>query len=187
MRSFVRGRLVVLFVVTTALFGLVACSNTTPGAAVTPPAGTATSANTPSSTASGSGLAAVQPCELLSSAEVSQNGLTSTGPTTGSGARSCGWDNNSYDNGLGYTLGADIRDNQGIKDISTAGYSISDDPIGHHQAKELRTTNGDLCAVVLSVTATSRVDVSANTGAADINQSCVLANQYAKLIEPKLP
>src|SRR6266568_3554795 len=179
MRSVVSGRLVVLAMVVTALFGLVACTNTTPGAAVTPPVETTTSANTPSSTTSGSGLAAVQPCELLSSAEVSQNGLTSTGPTAGSGARSCGWDNNAYDNGLGYTIGADIHDNQGIKDINTGGYSVSDDPIGHHQAKELRTTNGDLCSVVLGVTDTSRVDVSANTGTADINQACVLANQYA--------
>jgi hypothetical protein len=181
------GRLVVLPVVVIALFGLVACSNNTPGTAVTPPAGTSTSANTPSSAASGSGLAAMQPCDLLTSTELSQNGLTSTGPETGSGARSCGWDNNAYANGLGYTLGTAIRDKQGIKDINSDGYSISDDPIGHHQAKELRTTNGDLCAVVLGVTATSRVDVSVNTGAADINQSCVLANQYAKLIEPKLP
>jgi hypothetical protein len=187
MRSVVRGRLVVLPVVMTALFGLVACSNTTPGAAVTPPAGTATSANTPSSTASGSGLAAMQPCDLLSSTELSQNGLTSNGPSTGSGARSCRWDNNAYDNGLGYTIGADIRDSQGLKDINTVGYTLSDDPIGHHQAKQAQQINGDGCFVSISVTTTSRVDVPASTGAADVNQSCVLANQYAKLIEPKLP
>jgi len=41
--------------------------------------------------------------------------------------------------------------------------------------------------VSIGVTTTSRVDVTANTGASDINQSCALANQYAKLIEPELP
>jgi hypothetical protein len=174
-------------VVVTALFGLVACSNSTPGTAVTPPAGTTTSTNTSSSTSSGSGLAAMQPCDLLTSTELSQNGLTSKGSSTGSGARSCRWQNTDYDNGLGYAVGADIRDQQGIKDINTDGYSITDDPIGHHQAKEAQQTNGDGCIVIIGVTTTSRVDVSANTGAADINQSCVLANQYAKLIELKLP
>jgi hypothetical protein len=170
-----------------ALFGLAACTNTTTGAAVTSSSGTTTSADTPSSTARGSGLDGIQPCDLLNSTELSQNGLTSKGPSTNSGARGCTWGNNAYDNGLGYTLGADIRDSQGIKDISTDGFTLRDDPTGHHQAKELRETSGDLCAVVLGVTATSRVDVSVNTGASDINQSCVLANMYAKLIEPKVP
>jgi hypothetical protein len=163
--------------------GLAACTNSTSGNAVT----SSTSANTPSSTASASGLAAMQPCDLLTSTELSQNGLTSNGSSTGSGARSCRWDNIAYDNGLGYTIGADVRDSQGLNDFNTDGYSLKDDPIGRHQAKQAQQTNGDGCIVTIGVTTTSRLDVTANTGAADINQSCVLANQYAKLIEPKLP
>jgi hypothetical protein len=187
MRSVVNGRLVVLPVMVAALVGLAACTSGTPGNAVTSSTGTSTSANTPSSTASGSGLAAMQPCDLLTSTELSQNGLTSTGPKTGSGARSCGWQNIAYDNGLGYAIGADVRDSQGLNDFNTDGYSLTDDPIGHHQAKQAQQTNGDGCIVSIGVTTTSRVDVTANTGASDINQSCVLANQYAKLIESKLP
>jgi Protein of unknown function (DUF3558) len=187
MRSVVNGRLVVLPVMMAALMGLAACTNNTPGNAVTSSTETSTSANSPSSTASGSGLAAIQPCDLLTSTELSQNSLTSNGATTGSGARSCSWDDNAYDNGLGYTAEADVRDSQGLNDFNTAGYSLSDDPIGRHQAKQARQTNGDGCIVSIGVTTTSRVDVTANTGAADINQSCALANKYAKLIEPKLP
>jgi hypothetical protein len=186
MRSVVNGRLVVLPVMA-ALMGLAACNNSTPGNAVTSSTGTSTSTNSPSSTASGSGLAAIQPCDLLTSTELSQNGLTSNGPSTGSGARRCRWDNIAYDNGLGYTIGADVRDGQGLKDFNTAGYSLNDDPIGRHQAKQAQQTNGDGCIVSIGVTTTSRVDVLASNGAADVNQSCALANQYAKLIEPKLP
>jgi hypothetical protein len=189
MRSVVNRRLVVLPVVAVALFGLIACTSTTPGTgtAANPSTGAQSSADTPTNSASSSGLAGIQPCSLLNSTEVSQNALTSKGPRSGSGARSCTWDNAAYDNGLGYALGVDIRDTQGINDINTGGYALSDDPIGHHQGKQIRETNGDLCGVVIGVTATSRVDVSANTGNSDINQACVLANQFAKLIEPKLP
>ncbi|HEX4702265.1 MAG TPA: DUF3558 domain-containing protein [Pseudonocardiaceae bacterium] len=178
------GRLIVLSMA--VLMGLAGCTSATPGTGV---AGnpTTSSAETSTDNTSSSGLAAIKPCDLIDGSEISQLGLTSTGPTTGSGARSCGWDNNAFDNGLGYTIGADIRDHQGLKDTNTVGFSFIDDPIGHHQGKQARETTGDACLVVIGVTPTSRVDVSANTGSADINQACTLANQFAKLIEPNLP
>ncbi|HEX4703510.1 MAG TPA: DUF3558 domain-containing protein [Pseudonocardiaceae bacterium] len=184
MRSVVNSRLVVLTMV--ALMGLAGCASATPGTGVAANT-TTSSAEAPTDSASSSGLAAIKPCDLIDSSELSRLGLTSTGPTSGSGARSCGWDNNAYDNGLGYTIGADIRDGQGLNDINTNGFALSNDPIGHHQGKQVRETTGDVCGVTIGVTATSRVDISANTGSADINQACTLANQFAKLIEPNLP
>jgi hypothetical protein len=189
MRSVVNGRLVVLPVVAVAVFGLIACTSTTQGTgtAANPSTGTPSGADTSTSSPGSSDLTGIQPCSLLNSTEASQNALTSKGPRSGSGARSCTWNNAAYDNGLGYSLGVDIRETQGIKDINTDAYALSDDPIGRHQGKQIRETNGDLCGVVIGVTATSRVDVSTNTGNSDIDQACVLANQFAKLIEPKLP
>jgi hypothetical protein len=131
-------------------------------------------------------LSSIQPCGVLDSSQISQNGLTDQEASSGSGARSCTWSNDNFDDGNGYALKVDIRDSQGLTDFSTAGYSVTDDPIGGHQGKQAQRTGGPGCIIAIGVSPTSRVDVTAET-ASDANQACMVANQYAKLIEPKLP
>jgi uncharacterized protein DUF3558 len=186
MRSVVNGRLVVLPVLAAAL-ALAACTSQTPGTGTPVTSSTGGDTSTASTGANGSGLAAIQPCDLLDSGVVSQNGLHDNGPSTDSGARSCGWQKPTGIDTPGYSIGVDIRDNQGVGDLATSGFAISDDPVGRHQAKLAKETNGDGCLVAISVTDSSRVDVTANTSAGDVDAACTLANQYAKLVEPKLP
>jgi hypothetical protein len=182
MRSVVKGRFAALPLIATALV-VAACSTATPGTG-----SPASSSPAPSSsTDGGAALAAIQPCDLLDSSVLSQNDLTSKGPSTGSGARSCSWQRKTGLNTAGFVIGVDIRDGQGINDLNKDGLSTSSDPVGHHQAVLAKETDGDVCDVTIGITPTSRVDISANTSDANIDQACTLANQYAKLIEPKLP
>lgn len=74
---------------------------------------------------------------------------------------------------------------QGIKDVNTDGYTVTDDPIGAHLGRQLQQTGGDTCAVAIGITGASRVDIDVSGNGS--SQDCQLANQYAKIIEPKLP
>jgi hypothetical protein len=131
-------------------------------------------------------LASIQPCDLLSATDISQNQLTKSDSGTGSGARTCGWQNTTADNGFGYSVSVSIRDSQGLSDINTDGYTMSDDAIGSHQGKQAQSTNGAGCFVAIGVSSSSRVDITA-TGSNGPAASCQLANQFAKLVEPNLP
>src|SRR5262249_35187963 len=99
--------------------------------------------------------------------------------------RTCQWNRKVDENGKGgFSVGPAIRDHQGLKDINTEGYTVSDVmTIGRHQARQLK--GGGLCALVIGVTESSRVDVGV-TGRAD-DDLCGLVNQFATLIESKLP
>jgi hypothetical protein len=184
----VTHRLAVAALIAVAMLGLVSCSNSTPGTAApsagstqSPTAGTSSVPNT-----AGPSLSSIQPCDLLSAIDLSQNQLAKSDSGTGSGARSCSWQNATADNGFGYAIGVDVRDSQGLKDINTAGYIISDDPIGSHPGKQAQDSNGAGCIVAIGVGAFSRVDVVA-TGSNGAAESCQLANRFAKLVEPNLP
>jgi hypothetical protein len=156
------------------------------GAAAPSTGSTQPSAGPSTATDGRSPLASIQPCDLLSAAELSENQLTKTDSGAQSGSRTCTWHNVTADNGIGYVIGTDVRDSQGLKDINTNGYQVTDDPVGSHQGRLVQQTTGDTCVVVIGVGNSSRVDVVAN-GAGDVNQACTLANQFAKLVESKLP
>lgn len=182
------GRLAILPFALVGLLGLAACTSKTPGTGTTtPPPSSQPPAATSSAASSGSALASIQPCDLLTSGEISKNDLSGQEESNDSGARSCTWDNDTFDDGLGYTVGDDVRDTQGLADINADGYTVSDDPVGHHQGKLAQQTNGDGCFVAIGVGTSARVDVVVSTSSANVQQSCDLANQFAKLIEPKLP
>ena len=177
-------RLTVVPLVATALFALAACTQATAGSGN--PASTTTPGSGGTSTSSnggGASTASLQPCDLLSASVLSQNQLTKTDSGTQSGARTCAWTKSVDINGNGgYTLGINIRDSQGLSDTSDAGYTVTPDSIGGHQGKQLERSGS--CIVAIGVSNTSRVDVQAS---GDPGQSCPLANQFAKSIEPQLP
>lgn len=185
MGNVANGRLAILPAGIVLLLGMAACAGSTPGTAA-PSGGSPTSAAGSPTSASAS-LAAVQPCDLLSDSEVSQNHLTAEGPKSGNGARSCTWTDDSFDDGLGYVLGADLRDSQGVDSYNKDGFSVTTTTVGHHQAILAKGTTTTLCDVTIGVSPTSRVDLSVNTGSSDVSQSCTLVERYAQLIEPKLP
>jgi hypothetical protein len=131
-------------------------------------------------------LASIQPCDLLSSDVVSQNQLGTPAPDNASGARACTWQNTTANNGDGYVVGTDIRDSQGIKDVSTGGYTVTPDNIGGHPGRQLQSTQAGGCIIAIGVTSSSRVDVTVTAGT-DANHACQLANEFATLVEPNLP
>ncbi|HEX5405091.1 MAG TPA: DUF3558 domain-containing protein [Pseudonocardiaceae bacterium] len=176
------------------LFGLVACSSGTVGTA-TPTQGDGSlatggggsSTSSSSSPGSGNSLASIQPCDLATPSVLSQLQLTKLGTSTDSGARSCRYQKPVDVNGVnGYTAGVDVRDSQGLKDVNTDGSTVTDDQIGSHQGKQLKSSIPGDCLVAIGVSDSSRVDVSVNAGT-DTNQACDVANQLAKAVEPQLP
>lgn len=188
-------RLAVLPLFAAAVFGLAACNNSTTGTGTPEPTvgGATTSTDTgggstPSSASGGgSGLASVQPCDLLDPSVVSQNQLSKTGSGTDSGARTCTWQKSVDINGNGgFTVGVDIRDDQGLSQLQTSGYTVTDHTVGSHQGKQLQSAASGTCAVALGVTSSSRVDVHVN-GTGDIAQMCQTADTLAQAVEPKLP
>lgn len=179
------GRLVAVVVLAAGLTALAGCGTSTPGTG-TPVGSSGTGTSSASPSGSGSALSAIQPCGVLDSSQISQNDLTDQEASSGSGARSCTWSNDNFDDGNGYALKVDIRDGQGLPDINTDGYTVTDDAVGQHQGKQAERTGGPGCFVSIGVSPTSRVDVIAET-ASDASQACTLANKFAKLIEPKLP
>lgn len=141
----------------------------------------------PSSDNAANKLAAVDPCTLLTQAQLDQYGLHKRDAGTLVGARICSWAHPTDENGKnGFNLKPAIWDQQGFKDINAEGQIVTDVPtIGRHQVRQAKQANGDACFVSISVTDSSRVDVVVASNSSD--ESCGLANQFAKLIEPRLP
>jgi hypothetical protein len=167
-----------------ALLGVAACTTSMTGSGSPATAGSTQSGGGP--TSSGPALASIQPCNLLSSDIVNQDQLGTPTPGNEGGARGCSWQNTTANNGDGYAVGVDIRDSQGIKDINSAGYTVTSNNIGSHPGRQLQSTQSGTCIVVIGVTSSSRVDMVINAGT-DPVQGCQLANQFAKLVEPSLP
>jgi len=186
--------------VAAVVLGLVGCAEQTHGHATydggtsasrptipTPGGDTGTSQPTdttgePTGTTSsgGPGIGGLRPCDLLTSAEQARFNL---GPGVedkiGQQARGCQWQASGQ-----YTIGVGVLDNRGLADV------VADGPktpmkVGTHDAVKYIGDLG-LCGIAIGVTATSRVDV---TGVAygDEAKACTIANQAARLVEPKLP
>jgi hypothetical protein len=171
--------------VAAAVFGLAACSNSTPGNA-TP--GNAGGGSTPtSSNASSASTTSLQPCDLISADEAGQLQLTQSGPVNEGAARACKWEKPVDINGQnGFAVEVGIRDSQGLTDINAAGYTITSDNVGGHQGKQASLNIGGSCFVALAVGSSARVDIQV-AGNTDTTSSCLFANQVAKFVEPHLP
>jgi hypothetical protein len=175
------------------LAGLVGCSEKTPGDATPTPQGQNTSAPsiptdgaeptdpTQSSTGAGGGdgTQPLQPCDLLTQQE--QAGLQ-LGPgqedTIGS-ARVCMWQASGS-----HTVGVSIFDDLGLADVQSKS-GAQPLTIGSHDAVQY-TGGVSTCSIALAVSETSRVDVS-GVANGDMTRGCAVANQAARLVEPKLP
>jgi hypothetical protein len=130
-------------------------------------------------------LAAMDPCSLLSQAQIDQYGLRKKDEGNLVGARQCTWSHPSDEHAKGgYAIGPAIWDHQGLRDINTKGYTVADQSIGRHQARQAQQTLGDACFVAIGVTESARVDVVVS---GEPGTACPLANQFATLIEPLLP
>ncbi|MBB2935444.1 hypothetical protein FHX82_002498 [Amycolatopsis bartoniae] len=130
------------------------------------------------------GLAALAPCDLLTSVDRSTAGLTSLGKAKTIGtARACDW----TETGL-FGLTITLDDTTSLADLRTGkGKQLT---VGRHQAFEAvdRSAGDGTCAVLLDAgrSASAQVDVS-NANFRDTDLACRRAETVAQLIEPKLP
>jgi Protein of unknown function (DUF3558) len=176
-----------LLVVAAALAGLVACGDQRAGTpVVAEPSGSTRSSTSrpPSSTSesAGSGLAALDPCELLTPAERAQLQLPDGEPDSTAGNPGCDW-NKGADGGL---VSVTIRESRGINQLNPGdATSVEDVAIGAHQGRRLEFPEGN-CSIDIAITDASSVTVSALV-VERLTEACVLAQRAVILIEPKLP
>lgn len=170
----------------------IACTTEQPGLPTpgdTPPAtnkptipgGGSTSKSTPRTTKPGSGNSPVSnldPCTLLSSAEVATLAVK---PGTSEGTQGCRWRAVSQGD---YTIQVDVYDDLGIKDAQATGEIKPIANVGKHKA--IQFPYGGTCTIALEITNTSRVDVAASAGST-VEKGCELAARVAPMVEPKLP
>lgn len=186
-----KRRLATMPVLAAAVVGLVACGVPTNGVA-TPAVKASRGGSAPTSEApagaSASPLASIQPCKVLSQAVLDQLQVHFTKSGEDS-ARYCDYQKLVDENGNnGWTIGVDVRDDQSLDSVNTDGYTVTSDPIGSHQAKEL-TAMPDVrgsCITVLGVGPTARVDLTANA-TTDTQQACQVVHIMAEAVEPDLP
>ncbi|WP_189159113.1 DUF3558 family protein [Lentzea pudingi] len=160
-------------------FALAGCSSNETGKATAVNTPSTTSGSSPTSSSSGTGLAEVDPCSLLKSADVSRLKLTTAEKLD---ENSCQW--RAEDRTL---VRLNTYPKLGVKDYELGPNSEpSDIKLGTHDAKLIKKAlTNTSCAVVIKLTDTSSVDVNA-TGS-KLDGSCAAAQSIAEAIEPNLP
>ncbi|NYI92872.1 hypothetical protein HNR02_006247 [Amycolatopsis endophytica] len=132
------------------------------------------------------GLAALNPCDLLSATDRSTAGLTSLGEEKTIGtARACDWTEPATF-GVTVTLAEDAPLASLEIDKGT-GKRVT---VGEHKGFRVsdRRAGDGTCAVLLGIGDESSVQVDVtNAGFEDTSLACDRANTVARLIEPKLP
>ncbi|OLF07920.1 DUF3558 domain-containing protein [Actinophytocola xanthii] len=173
------------------VFGLVGCSEETagdPGASgdnggltdvPSFPEDTATSEAPTQPSEAESGTTDLQPCELLTDAEMAQLSLGAGNEAEIGPARRCQWQASGQ-----HTVTVGVIDELGIDEVVS---TTEPEPttVGGHDAVRYSTAGG-VCALAIAVTESSRVDVSGVAGG-DMTKACTVATRAAELVEPKLP
>ncbi|MBA8931159.1 hypothetical protein BC739_008406 [Kutzneria viridogrisea] len=130
------------------------------------------------SSASGASLDSVKPCSLLTAAEVTQLGLKESGF---SGGDTCQYNNS----GSVYVIVTVVKKG-GIDELNNDGGTATKMPVGSHQAMKVVKESDNSCIFRLAVTQHSSIGVLAQDRP-DKPSACPLAENAAKLVEPKLP
>ncbi len=167
-----------------AIVGLSACSSQRPGS---PTAAASSTTGSPSSRAGADPLASVDPCSLITSAELASNGLQPGKIVNAPGARACSW--NRPDDGAtidGYLIQIAIYDTAGLDQLNTSVGTASDYSVGKYQGKLLRYKAGLTCTVALGITSTSRIDIDVITSTS-VDQSCTLVERVAPAVVSHFP
>lgn len=167
---------------------LTACGTASPGQPTAEPSGGSPSQG-PSSHShtsdapTGSSLAGVKPCSLLSGSDAEQLGLDSRGkPGMSGSAPECTWQSGSN------VLSVEILRSKGLAKFHTTGATqgqpIISFSLGNHKAKRQVDDMGN-CGVGIGVAQHSRVNVIATLS--DTSKACEAAKQAATLVEQHLP
>lgn len=130
----------------------------------------------------GNKLHDLDPCALLSAAEVQQLGASRGEREDVTAARRCNWTVSGS-----HTFDIAIFENKSAKDAASAKGRQSEVTIGHHRAQRVEEGEGNpgLCDITFAITATSSVSAGSSAGTKTA-KACDVATQVANLIEPKL-
>jgi hypothetical protein len=179
--------------ITTTIFAALAlggCTSTNSGNAnATTPTTTAAgpSASIPNSASAADPLATIDPCTLLDPAVISQNQLTPGRQRPEPKARTCSWDKDADSSSPGYTISVGIYDHDGLAQLNTTEFTVTNYQIGGHQGRLSKDPAGHTCAVSIGITGTTRVDVVGIDGGGRQEQACTVATLVAPSVEKKLP
>ncbi|WP_447006569.1 DUF3558 domain-containing protein [Saccharothrix isguenensis] len=172
--------------VTASALVITACSDDQGG---TPTPQTLSAASTTSSgpKVSDTKLVGIKACDLLTSGEAKEVGLTSPGEAGQvAGTSSCDW----TVSGNGGLL-VSILPDQGIDALNIEQDKASPIEVGKYDATQIPAPRGGKagCEVFIQVTDSSTVEVTANLKASstDTDAACERATKAAELIAPKLP
>jgi len=122
--------------------------------------------------------ASINPCALLTSSDIQHLGVASRGPDALGGSRGCSWLKTGQ-----YNVGFSVWDHLGIDQMNSGGNPITNHRVGSHDGRQFEGADGG-CFVAMAITSTSSIDVSVG---GDPSVECQLADQFALLIEPRLP
>jgi hypothetical protein len=173
-------------------FLLTGCTTTQPGTAS--PAGSESAApsseNSSTADPGGASTTSLQPCTLLTSADISgyASSFEPADERKLGGARVCRYQHKVADpSEEGMILSVAIRDTAPLDSVNDTGNGVKDLPVNGRAAKEASSNAPLGCTVALGVGDKARVDVSA-TGLKTVAKACQIAEDMAtKIVEPKLP
>ncbi|MEU6646247.1 DUF3558 family protein [Saccharomonospora sp. NPDC046836] len=163
---------------------LAGCSTNESGIAVPENPQSETSNAIPSNEG-GASLAGLDPCTLLDTSEIARYGnhKPPERETIGT-ARTCAWyPRRASSSDDAPAIATIIRENAGVDDMNDIGQGVQRTQANGRDIGKAPGPGG--CVIAIGVTATSRVDVPA-TGLRT-EDSCIVADQLAVIVEPKLP
>ncbi|WP_253766953.1 DUF3558 domain-containing protein [Goodfellowiella coeruleoviolacea] len=163
-------------------------TNTTTNEATS--SGATTSPNTSESAGTGSPLADLDPCQLMTASEATELGISDPGkPGSTAGSPECNW-RVSGQFGVVISLSPD----KGVDSFNYHGKTPSSINVGKHPATKVEDSlqgtrvNTGLCNVFIAVSDSSAVQVIVtNSGATDTALACERAETVAEFADAKLP
>ncbi|OLR90844.1 hypothetical protein BJP25_30230 [Actinokineospora bangkokensis] len=126
----------------------------------------------------------LDPCELLSSSELSRLGAPAQGEAEElAGVRHCDWRVEKSSAAASYTLSVQVLGKVGLADVNGTGKQ--DIEVGSHKGVRSTRPSGVACVVSIEVAEKARVDVVVTGGEAA--SRCGPAEEAAGFVEPRLP
>ncbi|TLW93872.1 DUF3558 domain-containing protein [Saccharomonospora piscinae] len=126
--------------------------------------------------------ASIDPCELISAADLADIGKFESEYREGGAARSCYWGHSFENGGDGFGFGVSVRDAQTIESVNDNGGGLQSADINQRPAVSTEDPNSGDCTFAMKIDDLSRVDVTV-TG----EDGCEIAEVIAGLVEPRLP
>ncbi|WP_425273069.1 DUF3558 domain-containing protein [Saccharomonospora piscinae] len=164
------------------------CSSETPGVAEPPESTPEVTSSAPASDGNSVPRSReLEPCDLLSVGDLDEYGAFEDGEYKDLGsARSCSWQLSNEGGVDGFVVALNVRDSQNVDSMNDVGAGIKNLNIDGRTAARVENPRYGDCTVGIEIDAQSRVDVTVN-GLSSTEESCPIAEDVARVMEPRLP